>query len=94
MSRFAVSQKGGSVARRKPPYRADVTDLVKPGANTLDVKVTNLWANRLIGDTAPDGGPPATFTTFKPYRPGAALLPSGLSGPVRVLTEDVQATRQ
>jgi hypothetical protein len=77
----------------KPPYRADVTGLLKAGANTVEVKVTNLWANRLIGDTAADGGKPATFTTFKPYRPGAALLPSGLAGPVRVLVQDGAATR-
>jgi len=34
----------------KAPFRLDVTGVVKPGANTLDVEVTNLWPNRLIGD--------------------------------------------
>ena len=34
----------------KPPFRLDVTDLLKTGDNTLQVKVTNLWPNRLIGD--------------------------------------------
>ncbi|HEY0947522.1 MAG TPA: glycosyl hydrolase [Opitutaceae bacterium] len=34
----------------KEPYRLDVTDLVRPGANQLEVAVTNLWTNRLIGD--------------------------------------------
>jgi hypothetical protein len=33
-----------------PPFAADVTSLVKPGKNTLEVKITNLWVNRLIGD--------------------------------------------
>ena len=35
----------------KPPFRQDITDAVK-GADSadLEIKVTNLWANRLIGD--------------------------------------------
>ena len=34
----------------KPPYFADITDNVKAGENKLQVSVTNLWINRLIGD--------------------------------------------
>jgi len=34
----------------KPPYRVDITDVVKEGVNELLVKVTNQWPNRLIGD--------------------------------------------
>jgi hypothetical protein len=34
----------------KPPYRLDVTDLVRAGANDLEVEVATLWPNRLIGD--------------------------------------------
>ena len=34
----------------KPPYRVDITRAVKAGANALEVKVTNLWPNRMIGD--------------------------------------------
>ena len=34
----------------KPPFMADVTAALKPGRNTLVVRVTNLWVNRLIGD--------------------------------------------
>ena len=34
----------------KPPYAVDVTDTLRPGKNEIEVKVTNLWPNRLIGD--------------------------------------------
>lgn len=34
----------------KAPFRLDVTEWVKTGKNSLQVDVTNLWPNRLIGD--------------------------------------------
>jgi (4-O-methyl)-D-glucuronate---lignin esterase len=34
----------------KPPFRLNVTSAARPGKNALQVKVTNLWPNRLIGD--------------------------------------------
>jgi hypothetical protein len=34
----------------KRPYRIDITDALKAGVNNLEIKVTNLWPNRLIGD--------------------------------------------
>lgn len=34
----------------KPPFVCEVTELLRPEANELEVRVTNLWPNRLIGD--------------------------------------------
>ncbi len=34
----------------KAPFRVDVSRYLKSGSNTLVVRVTNLWPNRLIGD--------------------------------------------
>jgi hypothetical protein len=34
----------------KPPYRADATEALKSGSNALEIKVTNLLINRMIGD--------------------------------------------
>ena len=33
-----------------PPYGVDVTGLLHKGTNKLEIRVTNLWVNRLIGD--------------------------------------------
>ncbi len=46
-----VSVNGKSLGTLwKPPFRVDVTRAVQSGANQFEVKVTNLWPNRLIGD--------------------------------------------
>lgn len=66
------------------PYRVEVGALVKPGRNAIEVKVANLWVNRLIGDAQP-GAKPQTFASAPTYRPDAPLRPSGLFGPVRLI---------
>jgi hypothetical protein len=69
----------------KPPFRVEVTGAIKPGANELEVKVTNLWVNRLIGDQQPNAAKKYTYTSQQFYRAESPLLPSGLLGPVRFL---------
>lgn len=65
----------------KAPFRIDVTRLLRPGVNRLNLRVTNLWPNRLIGDNQP-GAKKIAFATFDPYKADSPLLPSGLLGPV------------
>ena len=66
------------------PYRVDATSPMRPGANTLEVKVTNAWVNRMIGDQQPDAKEQFTFTVIHPYAADESLLPSGLLGPVHI----------
>lgn len=70
----------------KKPFRLDITDALKSGTNTVQIKVTNLWVNRLIGDAQPEAKNKVTFTTIPFYRADSPLLPSGLLGPVRILS--------
>jgi len=69
----------------KAPFRVDVTSALKAGANTLEIKVTNLWVNRLIGDQQPGVTTKYTYTAQQFYRADSPLLPSGLLGPVQIL---------
>ena len=69
----------------KAPYRLDVTSAMKPGDNKLEIRVANLWVNRLIGDQQPNAAKKYTFTTHNPYKATSPLLPSGLLGAVQVV---------
>jgi hypothetical protein len=53
----------------------------------LDVRVTNLWPNRLIADSALPAAKRLTRTNINPYKPDSPLLSSGLLGPVKLLLE-------
>lgn len=70
----------------KQPFRVDATGVLKPGKNTLEIKVTNLWVNRLIGDMQPDVKNKITYTTMPFYKADAPLLPSGLLSTVTILS--------
>jgi hypothetical protein len=67
----------------KAPFRLELTDALHAGVNQLDVRVTNLWPNRMIGDKQP-GAVKFTFSTLDPYKADSPLLPSGLLGPVKI----------
>ncbi len=68
----------------KTPFRLNMTEALKQGENTLEIKVTDLWVNRLIGDQQPGISKKITYTTMPFYRADSPLLPSGLLGPVKI----------
>lgn len=66
------------------PYSIEIGAVARPGRNTIEVRVANLWVNRLIGDQQP-GATKITWTDHPTYRADAPLRRSGLIGPVRIL---------
>ncbi|MES2177556.1 MAG: glycosyl hydrolase [Gemmatimonadota bacterium] len=74
------------------PYQVDVTSRLKPGANRLEVRVTNEWTNRIAGDRALPAG--KKVLSAPPAGPGGGgggpaappLSESGLLGPVKLLS--------
>jgi len=68
----------------KAPYSVDATRALHAGTNRLEVKVTNLWVNRIVGDAQPNVTARYTFLGFPQYSKSAPLLQSGLLGPVRL----------
>jgi hypothetical protein len=71
----------------KLPFSANITSALLPGKNKLEIKVTNVWANRLIGDQLNPQDkrytePMNTIHYDEPHE--QVLRPSGLLGPVKI----------
>jgi hypothetical protein len=77
----------------KPPYKVDITTMVKAGLNRLDIKVSNEWTNRLIGDRAVDPSKrvlaPSSGGTGG-FGNSATLSDAGLIGPVMLRSLEVR----
>ena len=73
------------------PWKVDVTGLLKPTGNRLEIDVTNVWANRIIGDAALPENKRLTWTSatggLSNLKPTHKLSPSGLRGPVTLRME-------
>jgi hypothetical protein len=72
----------------KPPFCVDVTGALQPGSNTLEIRVANLWPNRMIGDASLPVAERFTWSSYEPFTPDSPLPPSGLLGPVRLQTAE------
>ncbi len=71
------------------PFRAEITHAARAGENLLEVDVINAWNNRLVGDQALPPAQRRTYLALPLPVGGAALLPAGLLGPVRIETAAV-----
>jgi len=77
-----------------PPYEIDITGALHPGDNLIEIKVTNQWTNRLIGDRNVSAEKRVfADSAALPNRmrgPEPKLPDSGLIGPVRLLIRSIQ----
>ena len=70
------------------PFRVNISKALKQGENKLELRVTNTWANRLIGDEQKKQVERLTWTTA-PFRLDKdKLLKAGLLGPVHIQLEN------
>lgn len=66
--------------------QVEITGLLKRTNNRIEIEVTNTWHNRLTGDAALPENERLTSVILSPDK-NAALSPSGLVGPVRIMKE-------
>jgi hypothetical protein len=66
----------------QPPFRVNISAALKPGSNTLEIRVANLWPNRMIGDAALPQAERFTWSSYEPFTADTPLPKSGLLGPV------------
>jgi hypothetical protein len=68
------------------PYQLDINQFVKEGDNEIKIELVNTWVNRLIGDSKLPEKERLTWCPANPYKSDSKLQPSGLIGPVKILS--------
>lgn len=71
----------------KPPFRVNISEAVHKGGNDVEIRVTNLWPNRLIGDAplpdfgerplTPEGKPNVIYTKLPEWLENGEPIPEG-----------------
>ncbi|MFZ0336668.1 MAG: glycosyl hydrolase [Terracidiphilus sp.] len=74
----------------RQPFAARIDPFVHAGDNIVEIKVTNLWPNRLIGDLQPSARAQFTHTNIRAYTKDSPLLPSGILQPVTLTVGSVE----
>ena len=83
MAELIINGHNTGVLWREPYISADILPYLKEGENSIEINVTNLWVNRMIGDRQRGEKPVTKVRRF--YVAGDKLLPSGLLGPVKLI---------
>jgi hypothetical protein len=81
IARVTINGKDAGTVWAKP-LMLRVDQFIKPGENKIEIEVTNLWPNRIIGDQQPEAREHFTSTNITEYKADSPLIPSGLIGPV------------
>lgn len=68
----------------KAPYQADITSVLKKGENRLEIKVTNQWTNRLLGDMKATPDKKVLNSSLRVFS-GQKMNDSGLLGPLTIV---------
>jgi hypothetical protein len=66
----------------RQPFAVRIDRAIHPGDNMVEIKVSNLWPNRLIGDLQPTAAKRFAQTNIHPYTKDSPLAPSGILQPV------------
>ena len=64
----------------------EITPALRAGESEVEIRVTNLWRNRLVGDQKLPESERTTWEFHRFYDADSPLAESGLLGPVRLLT--------
>jgi hypothetical protein len=66
------------------PYRLTITDALQEGENKLEIKVVNVWRNRVTGDKTLPIEERTTSVLVDLITPAEEMSSSGLIGPVTI----------
>lgn len=71
------------------PYRINIASYLLTGKNHLEIKVTNLWRNKILEQVIKPKNKQALFLLHNPIKANQPLLPSGMWGEVTITSVDI-----
>ena len=71
------------------PFKMNIASFLQPGVNHLEIKVTNLWRNKILEQVINPKNKQALFLLHNPIKANQSLLPSGMWGEVTITSVDI-----